>query len=174
MSNKIMQFFMAVLFLTCIVSLQAKEVDQHSIYVTGVIKVPAGVTNVVHFPEGLGYTSDGVKVGYRELDEVLFINSTGTGTGTVTLSSYDIGLATTIATYSNIVPTASATSKPQITHVAESTASFLVTGVSNDVVVATNTITTKYTSPTFRDLKINIGQKASTVDNTYRYMIKAR
>lgn len=171
MSNKIMQFFVTVLFLTCIVSLQARDVDQYSVYVSGVIKVPAGITNVVHFPEGLGYTSDGVKVGYRELDEVLFVNSTGTGTGTVTLSALDIGVATTIGTYSNIVPSANSGSKPRVTYIAESTASFLV---SNNVVIPKTIITTKYTSPTFRDLKINIGQKASTVDNTYRYMIKAR
>ena len=133
----------------------------------GEITVAAGETNVVSGDILLGDKSG--DIGYRDLDSFEIINSSGTGTGTVTLVSSDMA-DTTILSAGAHIPGASTLNYPLRSYTEQSIAGWVVTG---NVAVATSTIVTGYAKYGVRRAHIQITQPASATANTYRWLIKA-
>lgn len=140
------------------------------VYVTGTITVPAGATSTTVYPEKLAYVgTDGIQ-SYRELEEFMVKNQSGTATGHVFVVARDLGVETAIASYATLLPAASTGSKPTVSWTKESVAGWVVT---NDVPLAVTTTITGYKRPTFRELAITVTNMPSATASTFWYMIKA-
>ncbi len=140
-----------------------------SVYVGDTITVAAGITNLT--TDAVSIHDPGGPVMYREVEEFLVINASGTGTGTVYLISSEIGIDTTIASAGAHVPGASSVNYPLRAFTEQSMAGWVVTG---NVAVAKSTVVTGYENYKARTLKVKITQPASATANTYRWAVKAK
>jgi len=163
--KKVMGILLAVMFMMTGFCVMA----QSPFYAAGDITVAAGVTNVVKDDITLYDTSG--PCAFRELEEFIVKNVSGTGTGTVTLLSVNIGVETQIMNAGSHIPGYSTISYPRRTAEVQSWAGWVVTG---NVAVAKSTVVTNYEKYGVRKLKINIAQPASATANVYRYSIKAK
>lgn len=162
--KRIMGYMLAVTLMLAGFGVQA----QNPYGVSGDITVAAGVTtkytDVVLDDLGRG-------VYFRELDEFIFLNASGTATGTVTVSSVDIGVTTQVYNAGIHIPGYSTVSYPRRTQEIQTIAGFVVTG---DVAVATNTVVTQNEPYMVKRLLIKITQPASATANVYKYSIRAK
>ena len=132
------------------------------------ITVAAGVTT--NYTEvALDNVAEGVF--YRELDEFMVRNFSGTGTGTVTVSALDIGVTTQVYNAGSHIPDYSTISYPRRTQAVQSIAGYVVTG---NVAVATSTVVSNYVPYAASKLLIKITQPASATANVYKYSIRAK
>lgn len=121
------------------------------LYDGGDIVILPGVTNIVSKEITV---CDQTAPNYRDLEEFAIVNSSGTGTGTVSLIAYEIGIETTVCPTNALIPKASLISYP-------------LRGYSNSVAYGSE----KYR---VRNLKIKIAQPASATSNIYRWSIKSK
>lgn len=163
--KKVMGILMAVMFMMTGFCVMA----QTPFFAADDITVAAGVTNVA--VDNIVLADNNGPVAFRELDEFIVKNVSGTGTGTVTLLSVDIGVETQIMNAGSHVPGYSTISYPRRTAEVQSAAGWVVTG---NVAVAKSTVISDYVKYGVRKLKINIAQPASATPNVYRYSIKAK
>jgi hypothetical protein len=145
------------------------------VYVTGSITIPAGATSTTVVPTGLTAVIDpGGIQSVRELEELLFVNTSTAVTGFVFVVKKDLGVSTSIATYNEILPETSTGSQPYESWTKESvsTADWVVTNELLFAVTSTNTVT-GYKRPSFRELSITVSNEPAATAAVFNYMIKA-
>lgn len=143
---------------------------KHPVCVTGEMKVKAGATSTVLGVSGLSYVGADLTAGYRELDEILVVNTSDSITGAVFVAKSELGVSTLLETYNTILPGDSATSRPRVTIDTQTIAGHMI---SNNVLVATTTVVTDYERPSFKNILITITNAPSAKDGVFLYMIKA-
>ena len=162
--KRIMGYMLAVTLMLAGFGVQA----QNPYGVSGDITVAAGVTtnytDVVLDDLGRG-------VYFRELDEFIFLNASGTATGTVTVSSVDIGVTTQVYNAGIHIPGYSTVSYPRRAQEVQTWAGFVVTG---NVAIAKSTVVTRNDPYMAKRLLIKITQPASATANVYKYSIRAK
>lgn len=162
--KKVMGFMLAVTLLLAGFAVQA----QSPYGVSGDITLAAGVTT--NYTE-VALDDVGRGVHFRELDEFIFKNSSGTATGTVTVSSLDIGVTTQVYNAGSHIPGYSTVSYPRRAQEVQTWAGFVVTG---NVAIAKSTVVTRNEPYMAKRLLIKITQPASATANVYKYSIRAK
>jgi hypothetical protein len=190
--------FTSLILAVALMALMVQSVSAQPSYVSDQITVAAGATSASK-TFLIGDASGPIQV--RDLDSFTVVNTSGTGTGTVTLLTVDFGVETSIFNAGAHVPAYSTVSYPRRTAteasqefwattnrpVAYVTAGFSVT--TGNVAVVQSTVTnyymqasaikldgvlSKYVPHTARSLKVNIAQPASATDNVYSFTIIAK
>ena len=162
--KRIMGFMLAVTLLLAGFAVQA----QSPYGVSDDITVAAGVTT--NYTE-VALDDVGRGVYFRELDEFIFRNASGTATGTVTVSSLDIGVTTQVYNAGSHIPGYSTVSYPRRAQEVQTWAGFVVTG---NVAIAKSTVVTRNDPYMAKRLLIKITQPASATANVYKYSIRAK
>lgn len=164
--NMLKKMILAALLITVVVFCAQAQLPY---YKAGEITVGAGVTNVS--TDTINLFDDARSIGFRHLKEMTFENVSGTGTGTITVASVDMGVTDTVFNAGEHIPAATTIAYPYRTNAVQSIAGWVVTG---DVAVAKSTIVSNYAEFNVRQLKIKIEQPASATATIYRYTIKAQ
>lgn len=169
---------------------------QSPVYKTGTIRLAAGITN---YAVAVSLCDDG-ESNYRYLDCFKFKNTTGAGTGTVVVSSADIGITTTVYNAGSHIPKYSTVSYPRREQAEYVTAGYVSTNfpvqyvnagysiTTGGVSVTQSTVTnyymssavglqtmtqTKYERYACRVIVITVTQPSSPTDTVYTYSLFA-
>jgi hypothetical protein len=193
-----MKKFICFMFAVTLLAMMVQSVSAQPAYVSDQITVAAGATSASK-TFLIGDASGPIQV--RDLDSFTIVNTSGTGTGTVTLLTVDFGVETSIFNAGAHIPAYSTVSYPRRTATEASqefwaptntpvpyvTAGYSVT--TGNVAVVQSTVTnyymqtsaiklsgvlSKYVPHTARWVKVNIAQPASATDNVYSFTIIAK